>query len=353
MFPKPRPALLPLFAFALAACSESSPTDPNPDPQDPAEEEVMTFTVDASADWTFVRFEDGQATSISVADPAASTDWDVGFFATSVMLNGGAAGPASVVGHCLCGNASLDDATVAGLSAEAELADFDAVGAAQVPPAGDDWATDALAPAIDGWYSYDPQTHVVSADPSAVWKVRTAAGDAYAKLHVTGLADAAQQHAGTITIEYAFQPASGAPFEATETRDIDVSGGPVYFDLDTGAAVGSAGAADLTFEGYTIRVNGGVSGDGDAGASRAEDDFAAITDASDLSASHYQGDAFGGVFEAHPWYRYNIEGNHQIWPTYDVYLVKRGVTVYKLQVISYYDAGGESRQITARYEPVP
>lgn len=355
MVSRVRRMLLPLIAVALgAACSDSNPAEPDPDPnpQDPGAEEVATLTVDASADWAFVRLEDGEATLASVADPATSTDWDIAFFATSVMLNGGAAGPAGVVGHCLCGNASLDDAGVAALSAETELAHYEAVGSAQVPAPGDAWESDALAPAIDGWYSYDPQAHVVSAVPSAVWKVRTADGDAYAKFHVTGLTDAAQAHAGTITIEYALQPSTGAAFEATETRDIDVSGGPVHFDLDTGATAGSAAAADLTFEGYTVRVNGGVSGPGNAGASLADEEFDAITDASDLTAGHYRGDAFGGVFEAHPWYRYNIEGNHQIWPTYDVYLVRRGETVYKLQLISYYGTTGDSRQITARYEPV-
>ena len=47
---------------------------------------------------------------VSAASPATSTDWDLAFFATSVMLNGGEAGPAGVVGHCLCRNANATDA---------------------------------------------------------------------------------------------------------------------------------------------------------------------------------------------------------------------------------------------------
>ena len=55
------------------------------------------------------------------------------------------------------------------------------------------------------------------------------------------------------------------------------------------------------------------------------------------------------VFTAKKWYRYNLTGNdHQIWPTYDVYLVRRGAAVYKVQVTSYYSAAGTSRQITIR-----
>ena len=55
------------------------------------------------------------------------------------------------------------------------------------------------------------------------------------------------------------------------------------------------------------------------------------------------------VFTAKKWYRYNLTGNdHQIWPTYDVYLVRRGTAVYKVQVTSYYGPTGTSRQITIR-----
>jgi hypothetical protein len=55
------------------------------------------------------------------------------------------------------------------------------------------------------------------------------------------------------------------------------------------------------------------------------------------------------VFDAHPWYRYNLDGGHQIWPTYDVFLIRRGDAVYKVQLTSYYGATGDSRQITFRY----
>ena len=55
------------------------------------------------------------------------------------------------------------------------------------------------------------------------------------------------------------------------------------------------------------------------------------------------------VFDDSKWYRYNLEGNHQVWPTYDVYLVKRGSEVYKVQVTGYYGADGTPRQISFRY----
>lgn len=138
---------------------------------------------------------------------------------------------------------------------------------------------------------------------------------------------------------------------AAQQTTVDLSSGEaVYFDLATGAE-SDASDWDLRFEGYTIRVNGGVSGSGQAGAVLVDEAFDAIDDASDMGRG-YLADAFAGVFGEHPWYRYNLNNNHQIWPTYDVYLIQSGDRVYKVQLIGYYDATGKDRQITFRYAPL-
>lgn len=300
-----RPLLLLGLALAASACSDA-------DPAAPEEPTIATLTVDAAQDWALVTFDGDEARTVTVAEPATSQSWDLGFFATSVMLNGGAAGPVGVVGHCLCQNAAATDEEVTGLTADGELAAFEAVTATDIPADGDAWTSDALAPAIDGWYSYNPTTHVVSAAPENVWRVRTASGEAFAKLHVTDIADPTQAHAGRVTLEFAVQSSAGEAFRATETATVDLSSGPVYFDLETAAVTDASAAWDLLLNGYTIQVNGGVSGSGSAGALLSGETFDSVTDASDLSASLYHGDAFGGVFDEHPWYRYNIQGNHQI-----------------------------------------
>ncbi len=331
-----------VVGIGVAACSDSGPAGPDAP-------EVATLTVDASQGWVYVAFSGETAERVEVADASTSAEWDMAFQATSVMLNGGAAGPGGVAGHCVCQNASATDAEITAMTPASELADFEAVGATQIPADGSAWESDALAPAIVGWYAYDLATHKVSAAPENVWMLRTASGSAYAKFHVTALKGATQAHAGKVTIEYAVQPSAGAAFGETQVRVVDVSTGAVYFDLETGAAVSADEEWDLWFEGWTIRVNGGVSGSGKAGAVLSGMSFAEVTDASGLQPGLYRGDGFGGVFVEHPWYRYNLEGNHQIWPTYDVYLIRRGESVYKVQITGYYGPAGESRRVTFRY----
>ena len=48
-------------------------------------------------------------------------------------------------------------------------------------------------------------------------------------------------------------------------------------------------------------------------------------------------------------YRYDLDGNHTIFPTYDVYLIEASGSIYKLQVTSYYSVTGAARHVTFRY----
>lgn len=328
------------FAAVLltAACSDTDPVIVEP--------EDATLTVDASTGWAYVDLA-ATATEVVVAERSTSTVWDIAFNATRVMLNGGSAGPGGVEGYCVCQNAGATDAQVEAMTAAGEQADFEAVTLAAVPASAEAWETDALDAAIAGWYSYDMTTHQVSAVPERVWQVRGAgATPEYAKLHVTEIADATQAGA-RVTIEYAVQSSAGAAMGDVQTAVLDGRTEPVYFDFATG--VSDANEWDIMLEGYEIRVNGGVSGTGGAGAVQSSEGFGDLADASGAPAGHYRGDAFGGAFTSHPWYRYNLDGNHTIFPTYDVYLIRRGAEVYKVQLTGYYNTAGDPRRITFRY----
>ena len=107
---------------------------------------------------------------------------------------------------------------------------------------------------------------------------------------------------------------------------------------------------DVRLTGFTIRVNGGVSGTGAGRASPMPNGFTyANIQPNTNPAPAFTADAYSGVFGAHPWSIYNLVGNMQVTPTYDVYLLRRGNRTYKVQLTSYYNATRQSRRITFRY----
>lgn len=334
-----RRSLLPtlLLTAALGACG----SDEIQAPPDPVE---GTLTVDASQGWGFASLAD--ETTVTVTEPSSSPAWDIAFNATNVMLNGGAAGPGGVEAFCVCQNAGATDEQVLAMTAESEQADFDAVTAV---PAGATFERDRLAPAIDGWFTGSGAAAQPAADRA--WLVRLGDGTSFAKLRVAALASATASGIGEVTLEYAVQPSADAPFGPTQTVTLTtLDGGVGSVDLNTGATGEAAGGSDwdVRLEGTALRLNGGVSGAGKAAATPATEPFAAITTAS-VDARAYKSDTFAGVFGEQPWYRYNLTGDHKIHPTYDVYLVRRGDDVYKLQLIDYYGPAGETRRISFRY----
>lgn len=334
-------AIVPVLL--MAACSEGDPTGP--------EVEEGTLTVHANDAFVFVRLDSEAAVPVTIADSESSEDWDIAFHATSVMLNGGAAGPGGVVGHCLCQNAGASDAAIMAMTATSELADYESVTAAQIPTEESAWASDVLDPVIEGWYSYNPITHLVSAAPAKVWFFRTASSG-YAKVHVTQIVSPTQAHAGQVSVEFAVQPLAGGNYGAPQTVVLDLSSGAKHLDLETASVVPASNSGwDLSIDGYTIRVNGGVSGSGNAGALATTEAFASIAAPSSDISTLYAADTYGGAFSQHPWYRYNLTGtDHDIWPTFDVFLIRRDETVYKVQIIGYYNTTGDSRWVTFRYE---
>lgn len=335
--------VIPAVVAASAACGSDSATAPAKPPT------TQTLTVDAAASFAYVALGD-PATVLNVADPTTSAAWDLGVFATTVKLNGGAAGPGSVSGYCVCQNAQATNAQLQAMNGDNQLAAFDAVAAAQIP-ADAQFKPDLLSPVIAGWYAGTAPN--VAPTPSLAWIIRKGSTSVIlGKFRVTAISGATATSPGTVTFEYALQPSAGAPFGAVQSKTVTVGSSAVYFDLAAGA-VSTSAQWDIAFNGYAIRVNGGVSG---SGTMMAVPDnatpFASITSAyaATAPAQAYRTDEFGGVFSASRWYKYNITGtDNQIWPTYNVYLLKKGASVYKVQLTAYYGTNGASRQITIRY----
>ena len=329
------------LSLAATACSDSA-TEPSPPP------ETSEITVDASVVPAYVRLGDPTA-AVTLSNPSSSTEWDLSFFATGVTVNGGAAGPGGVTAFCLCDNANATVGELQAMTPANMLAEFDAVTEANVP-ATSSFAADALNPAVSGWVTGAAASASVA--PNKSWIIRRSVGGVIlGKFRVTGVSGATATNAGSVTVEYAIQPSSGAPFGTVATRTIDVSAGAVYLDLDSGP-VSATSAWDLRLSGYEIRTNGGVSGTGGVSALIDETTpFAQITSqyASFAPAVAYRSDSYGGVFATSPWYKYNITGtDNQIWPNFNVYLIRRGDDVFKVQITSYYNLAGASRHITVR-----
>ena len=154
---------------------------------------------------------------------------------------------------------------------------------------------------------------------------------------------------------------------------VDASKSWAYVDLTSGDTVPQADAAtstswDVGFNATSVQLNGGTHGPaGVTGfcvcqnaaatndqilAMTPDNQEAAFTNVTSASIPVVDDKWTSDVFATNPWYRYDLAGDHRISPTFDVYFVKRGSTVYKLQVINYYGAAGETRRITVRYSKV-
>jgi hypothetical protein len=341
--PLPEVVLL-LLASALSGCSSDHLLQP-------IVPVTKSITVDASAAYAYLAL-DTTAQVVTVSSPSTSTAWDMAFFATGVTLNGGASGPGGVSGYCLCHNESSTNAQVEAMTAANQAGGFDSVTTADIPAVAT-FTADALDPVINGWFSGSGAGATPVITRSFILRKAPGGSVILAKLRVTQISGASAAAPGSVTFEYAIQPSSGAAFGSVQTKTVAVAAGtPLYFDLTAGAA-STVASWDIEFDGWAVRVNGGVSGTG--GVSAVPDNataFASIDAAYAASAppQAYRSDTFSGVFAQHPWYRYNITGSdNQIWPTYNVYLVRRGTAVYRVQLTGYYSAAGAPRNITIRY----
>lgn len=345
-----RGGLLPAIAIAttavLAGCSEET-TAPDlvPGPG--------IFVANVKEGTVYLSLGDS-AQEVSVSDPAASSEWDIALSGLQVRLNGGTHAASDVAGYCICENEGLSSAELQALTAEGELAAFNAFTTSSLPSPSS-FEEDALVPAVSGWYTGEAGSGA-AVNTAASWILRNGTSSPiFSKFRVTSIEGATAAGPDKVTIEYATHSASGEAFHTPATITLDVGAGPVYFSMADGV-VTADDAWDLLFDGWVIRINGGVSGSGGLSAVPAEGyPFEAIDAAFAASVPNvaYDTDAFGGVFASHPWYRYNLTGtDHQVWPTYDIYLIRRGDEVYKIQFIGYYDAAGTSGTVTLRYARV-
>lgn len=170
-------------------------------------------------------------------------------------------------------------------------------------------------------------------------------------------------------------PSSSATFSRSATWTVmDFAPGTVScYDFDTQKADAcSSDTWDIKLEnqarGIKLWSNSGDSGTGKGGVFGLIDwsDLSRYTNATqdpDTSRDitmHYNEDQSGGIFDAQPWFEYNLKGNHQLYPNNRVYLVTTDNSsamtdssvqqpIYAMQIINYYNDAGASGYPTIRW----
>lgn len=136
-----------------------------------------------------------------VVTDSSSTEWDIAFKSTTILINGGASGPGNGGAQVL--EALFEEVTEAPM----EGYSTDSPDAFAIPTGSG-----------EGWYNYNPATNLVSPIPGRVLVIRNADGS-FAKLRIlsyyqgapeTPTADTPSRY---ITFEYAYQTDGSRRFE--------------------------------------------------------------------------------------------------------------------------------------------
>lgn len=321
---------------------------------------LSTGTASAAV-YAYYDLDTGTKLTLTEAEAAANSEWDISFRRTKVYLNAKASTP--VKAFATGNNADFFDASNAAIkekfinaTPEAELADFVAVLAAAIP-AATSFTTDKEERVIGSkFYNYNMTTHVVSAADTKYFVVYSDGN--YSKIRAKSLTSAGRTMS-TITLGIAFQDVARGDTtflaEVDRTFDAVACTGNIYIDLDTQTKVSETDPWDIYFPCVTVGADTGASFELNIAA-----DATAIADAVpphagiDKSVHSFYGfqPNLSSVlfFDANPWYQYNLEGTHLLYSQYQVYLIKTATATYKFQITSYYNETGASGNYSFRYQ---
>ena len=283
-------------------------------------------------DFTYFSFATGSTVEITDKEATESTDWHIAFKRTEIKLNSGVSGPSEVSGFNLT-------------SEKEEIPEdlFSTLSSSDVPPS-DSFIKEEAAYAMTNWYSYDPVTHIISASKTPY--VITTSDGSYGKIIIDDLKEPGRSNAGVVSLRWVM--GNGTDLSGEEkTAEIDLSGNKeAYFSLANESLVDVDNASnsdswDLHFSGYTIKMNGGMSGSGKASAMPMEgEQFGNIAVAPDHG---YSSDQSGSIFGATSGGWYNYDGvTHVLSSKNHIYLINTGSSIYKMQIKNYYGEVGGS-----------
>jgi hypothetical protein len=182
--------------------------------------------------------------------------------------------------------------------------------------------------------------------------VKTATGG-YALMHVTAIAYNQSGSLTSITFETRVQ--TGATLGAPQQATLPITGAPVSFNIAGNTAVTANGCNwDLQVDPQTFDMTTNAACGAGTFPGATTPTFAGATTASGVAEyglflSAMVGPIPNSVTDTSAPFRYSLQNDNRLYPSFNIYLVKVGVNVYKLQVINYYSDAGASGYPTIRY----
>jgi len=295
----------------------------------------------AGESYQYFNLVTGEKINLTNEQASKSDFWTIAVKRSVICVNGGLAGPQDITGACIDPPVDVGREEFIKLTGEDWKRKFDAV---KGFPKDVDLKPEGIEPAIFGWRV--EKEGKWTAPTAKGWKLRLADGESFAKMRVKEVGDDGM----TIIVQYAFQPAKDASL--SENRTAVIKPGEA-FSFREGSSVNSeSGAGDIKHGGDKIYLNSSVSGSGKAGAIGSNKYGAmwkSIDSAADSAA--YFMDEFGSIFRNPKWYRYNIDGKHNIHPNGAVYGLRTKDGDFKVQVFDYFEAeGSDLGNMRIRYE---
>lgn len=338
-----------MLTFALAGCSTSNDSTPVEEVYAPTSFGPFATGTSSAPVMVYFDLDSGQVLELTEEQASTNEEWDIAFQRTKVYLNNNGAQPVSV--YSTGNNSEFYDAdgapvvdTFVNATAEAELADYEAVTSLDIP-ADEMFISDVTERILDGFYNYDGATHQVTANDANYYVTQT--DGEFTKFNVSSLV---QDGFGmtSVTFGYANQLAGETEFGTEQSLTLDLAmlcsgNDAVYVDFSAGMEVTSTDAYDVS-----------IPCSGDMGSfqldlaesSSAIQDFNNVYTGVAVEAVRHYGfqpnEYTVNAFSQANWYAYNLQGGHQLWSQYGVYIVKTPTQNFKLQITSYYDAEGNS-----------
>lgn len=192
-----------IAAIAIFACSKEDNTSQPPSSNNLKVVTIYDLPADTGKKGIFTLFRFSDSTIVSNAD-SNTTKWDIGFAGTTIITNSGVRGPGN-------GGAIV-------------LKDVDFNSVKEAPETGykiENSLTELAIPtgSGNGWYNYDPQTHIVTPIPGRVLIIRTADGK-YVKMQIISYwkgnpqpIDPFTNKERYYTFRYVYQPNGSRKFE--------------------------------------------------------------------------------------------------------------------------------------------